>query len=122
MSSALRGLKKNNYNNRIYDRFQTELNGRLLDLNDIDERQIVVDDISLTGLGISSYTPTQVGTRIKLWIDATDNKREVFVDGTVSWLKEDKQKGWQMGVEVSNLSPFQYQRLWRRNSTIENRK
>ena len=73
--------------NRIYERQKTNVKGRMLNVEDLDEAQIEAQDYSLTGIKVSTYKYLPAGSQVKIWLN-TEKSKEIFCSGKVIWTKE----------------------------------
>jgi len=97
---------------RLFERLKTRLTARVLDITEFDEKQVTVNDISAGGLGMAGIEPLAQGTPVKVWISIPGKKKEMFLEGTVRWVRCDHDSGWAMGLRFPSERLFNYRRLF----------
>lgn len=98
-------------NFRLYERTHSEFSARIMDTVQFDETTAMVEDFSMTGLGVSTHEPLEVGSRVKVWVDARHRPAEVFYSGHVKWTRQDPDKAYRMGIELSDFRYAQFKAL-----------
>jgi hypothetical protein len=99
-------------NQRLFERLNTRLSARVLDITEFDETQVMINDISAGGLRMSGLEPLGEGTPVKVWVSIPGKKKELFLEGIVRWVREDNSDGWAMGLRFPSERMFNYRRLF----------
>jgi hypothetical protein len=98
-------------NFRLYEREYAQFSARIMETVTFEETTALVEDFSMTGLGLSTHEPLEVGSRVKVWVDARHRQSEVFYSGRVAWTRRDPDKAYRMGIELIDFRYAQYKSL-----------
>jgi len=95
---------------RKYIRFPVQLDARYVEKNEENWKECSVIDISREGMGISIYSREMINRGALLWLQITlpVEKNPVAVEGTLIWIrdqKEDPQFNYICGVTLSSIRP-----------------
>ena len=100
-------------NFRLYERTEAQFSARIMETVTFDESTALIEDFSMTGLGVSTHEPLLPGSRVKVWVDARHRSSEVFYTGRVAWTRQDPDKAYRMGIELVDFRYAQYKSLQR---------